>query len=32
MPVVLILLFGVGVAMAWWSVTPVAGGPRRGAR
>ncbi|GGW08753.1 hypothetical protein GCM10010230_56360 [Streptomyces narbonensis] len=29
---VLILVFGVGVAMAWWSVAPVPLAPRRGPR
>lgn len=29
-PVVLVLVFVIGVAMAWWSVMPVPRGPRRG--
>ncbi|MGY3340209.1 hypothetical protein ACVW0K_006308 [Streptomyces filamentosus] len=32
MPVLLVLVFGLGVAMAWWGVTPVPRGPRRGPR
>ncbi|WP_177181877.1 hypothetical protein [Streptomyces sp. TLI_105] len=30
MPVVLILVFDVGVAMTWWSIAPVRGTARRG--
>ncbi|WP_395366571.1 hypothetical protein ACHGLA_35005 [Streptomyces sp. YH02] len=29
MPVVMILVFGIGVAMAWWGITPVSGGLRK---
>lgn len=31
-PVLLVLVFGVGVAMTWWSVVPAPRGPRRGPR